>query len=335
MVTINDVAKSAGVSRSTASRAFSQNSSIRPATRQKVLQAAQRLGYSPNLNAKGLVEHKHYMIGVFFSRLHADNSTYFSNIIGSVNSQLPNNYVISVQGITQIRDFGQTVQNRIDGAIVFSQTPADDPFINQLIAARIKTVVVLRRFDSDAVDNVYPDDGRGISNLVDYLHNMGHKQIGFINGPDQYTATHVRYAALKEASKRVGITILPTAVKWGHFTLESGEKLMASILQQLRERWPSCVVCASDDIALGAIKACHQYGIHVPNDISIVGFDNIPYASVMTPSLTTVTNPLTAMATEGVKLLFTRINGQNEAGKQSLIISPQLVLRSSVRNFNH
>lgn len=335
MVTINDVAKAAGVSRSTASRAFSTHSSIRPQTRQNVLQAAKRLGYSPNLNARGLVENKHYMIGVFFSRLHTDNSPYFSNIIGSVNSELPDDYVISVQGITQVNNFAQTVQNRIDGAIVFSQTPADDPFIEQLIAAHIKTVVVLREFTAPQVDNVYSDDASAIRALVQYLLKMGHRRIGYLNGPDEYTASHVRYAALKKASQQLDFELFPADVKWGHFTLDSGEQLMTTILQSSpRADLPSCVMCASDDIALGAIKACHHFGIHVPNDISIVGFDNNPYTTIISPSLTTVQNPLTTMAKEGVKLLFARINGQLTSGRQSMVVLPQLILRSSVKDFN-
>lgn len=331
MVTINDVARQAGVSRSTASRAFVDNSSIKPETKKKVLQAATNLGYSPNINARGLVQHKHFMIGVFFTRLHeTDTSTYFSNIITTLNSQLPTDYVLSVQEINQVKDFDQTIRNRIDGAIVFSQTKEDDEFIQKLIDANIKTVVALRKADQPEVDNVYPDDAIGINAMVKYLHDAGHRKVGFINGPTDYASPHVRHDALVKAADQYGMQILKNASKWGHFKLSSGEELMSAIIEQPRNQWPSVVLCGSDDIAMGAIKACHQHNVHVPKDISIVGFDDIPYARVMTPSLTTISNPLAMMAKQGISLLFDRINNQAPMGKQTLTISPQLVRRSSV-----
>lgn len=331
MVTINDVARQAGVSRSTASRAFVNNSSIKLETKEKVLRAAAKLGYSPNINARGLVQHKHFMIGVFFTRLHeTDTSTYFSNIITTLNSQLPTDYVLSVQGINQVKDFDQTIRNRVDGAIVFSQTTDDDPFIQKLIDANIKTVVALRKADQTEVDNVYPDDAIGITEMVKYLYEAGHRKIGFINGPTGYSSPHVRYQALMKAADKYGMQILKNASKWGHFNLASGEQLMSQIIEQPRAQWPTVVMCGSDDIAMGAIKACHQHDVHVPKDISIVGFDDIPYARVMTPSLTTISNPLAITAKRGINLLFDRINDQAPTGKQSMTISPQLVLRSSV-----
>lgn len=336
MVTINDVARQAGVSRSTASRAFVENSSIKPATKEKVLKVAAEMGYSPNINARGLVQHKHFMIGVFFTRLHTtDTSTYFFNIITTLNSQLPTDYVLSVQGINQVNNFDRTVRNRIDGAIVFSQTKDDDCFIQKLIDANIKTVVALREADQPEVDNVYPDDALGISEMVKYLHDAGHHRLGFINGPTGFASPHVRHKALMKAAAKYDMQILKNASKWGHFSLASGEKLMAEIIEQPRDQWPSVVLCASDDIAIGAIKTCHQHGVHVPKDISIVGFDDIPYAQVMTPSLTTIENPLALMAKRGIGLLMDRINNQQKlSGKQSLMITPQLVLRSSVLMMN-
>lgn len=331
MITINDVARQAGVSRSTASRAFVDNSSIKPETKAKVLKAASDLGYSPNINARGLVQHKHFMIGVFFTRLHeTDTSTYFSNIITTLNSQLPNDYVLSVQGINQVKNFDQTIRNRIDGAIVFSQTKEDDAFIQKLIDAHIKTVVTLRKADQPEVDNVYPDDAVGITEMVKYLHDAGHRKLGFINGPTGYASPHVRYEALVKAAQEYGMEIVRSAGKWGHFSLASGEKLMDEILAMPRKQWPGVILCGSDDIAIGAIKACHQHDVHVPKDISIVGFDDIPYARVMTPSLTTIENPLAMMAKRGISLLFDRINDAAPSGKQILTITPQLVTRSSV-----
>ncbi|MBB1069586.1 LacI family DNA-binding transcriptional regulator [Limosilactobacillus sp. RRLNB_1_1] len=329
MVTINDVAKLAGVSRSTASRAFTPNSSIKQITKEKVFTAAKQLNYSPNFSARSLVTQKKYVIGVFMSRIHADMSTYFSNIISSANAGLPSNYLLSVAGIDQLEDFDQSVRNRFDGVIVVSQSKNDDTFIDKLKEARIPTVVVLRRVDLPEIDNIYANDRVAMHNLVQYIYQQGHRRLGIINGSAEFITSEVRYIGIKEQAKKLKMNIVPSATKQGQFSLTTGEVMMNEILNQPRSDWPTCVICASDDIALGALKACHQHDLSVPRDISLTGFDNIPYSMVSTPSLTTIENPLSLMIENGMKFLLQRISN-SATERQTLVIEPSLIIRSSV-----
>lgn len=329
MVTINDVAKLAGVSRSTASRAFTPNSSIKSVTRSKVLTAAKELNYSPNISARSLVTQKKYVIGVFLSRVHADLSTFFSNIISSANEKLPSNYLLSVVGIDEVKNFDQSVRNRFDGVMVVSQTKEDDQFIQKLIDAKIPTVVILRKVATAKVDNIYANDRQAMSDLVKYIYKQGHRRIGILNGTAEFITSKVRYRGIKEQAEELDMEIIPSADKQGEFSLTSGDAMMKEILEQPREDWPSCVICASDDIALGALKACHKSGLVVPYDMSITGFDNIPYSMVTTPSLTTVDNPLSSMAERGIEVLFQRIENP-QIKRQTITMNPSLVIRSSV-----
>lgn len=331
MVTVNDVAKLAGVSRSTVSRAFTPNSSIKARTKKKVFAAARQLNYSPNISARSLVTQKKYVIGIFMSRIHSDMSTYFSVIVSNASAKLPADYLLSVNGIDQLQDFDRSVQNRFDGAIVVSQTSADDHFISQLVKAHIPTVVVLRPVDNPEVDNIYADDRESMHHLVKYLYKNGHRRLGVINGNADFFSSQIRFAGVKEQADSLQMKIVKSACKQGHFSLTTGETMMNEILDQPQSVRPTCVVCASDDIALGALKAVHQRGLVVPQDISLTGFDNIPYSSVSTPSITTVENPLATMMSHGMDLLFKQINGSHHE-RLTQVIEPSLVVQSSVKN---
>lgn len=245
MVTIREVAKLAGVSMTTVSRAFNPNAVIKEETRQTIFKIANDIGYAPNLSARGLVTNKKFVIGVFLSSIHTHMSTYLSEILSNIHSALPDDYLLSVEGIDRISNFDQKVKNRFDGILVVSQSAADNEFIYKLQNNHIPMVVILRKIDNPEIDNIYADDEQ--------------------------------------------------AIKIGDFNPLTGKKLMREILALPISDRPTCVLCANDDMALGAIRACYEQGVRVPDDMSIMGFDNISYAELSTPPLTTITNPIQKM----------------------------------------
>lgn len=329
MVTIIDVAKRAGVSNTTVSRAFTPNSVIKESTRQRIFKAAHELGYSPNLSARGLVTNKKFIIGVFFSSIHTHMSTYLSTIISDVYDAMPQDFILSVQGVNRVTDFDFQVKNRFDGILVVSQSTADDQFIAELSKSNVPSVVVLRPIDASNIDNVYSDDAAGIRKAVEYVARNGHNRLGYIGGRKNFVANIKRYESIIRSSAENQLTLDKDAIIDGDFSLEAGYKAIDKIIDLPAYRRPTCVICASDDIALGAIRRCQERKVNVPSEISIIGFDNISYDKVITPSLTTINNPFEEMATAGIQMLFERIDNVQDHNRVK-IIEPKIVIRDSV-----
>ncbi|KAF0516565.1 LacI family DNA-binding transcriptional regulator [Pediococcus acidilactici] len=333
MATINDVAKLAGVSRSTVSRAFNSDTSIKQTTKEKVMLAAQKLGYTPSLSARGLAINKKFVIGLFMTRVHEDASTYFSTIISAVNEMLPSEYLLSIVNIAGLQQNNEIINDRFDGAIVFSQSESDNPIIEKLIALHIPTAVVLRKFNNYSVDNVYANEKQAMKDVINYVSKMGHQKIGFINGSPNFTSSKVRREGLLEAVLKNHMILSSEVDKQGEFSLDSGEKLMSQIIEMPSNLLPTCVICASDDITLGALKACHGAHFKLPQKISITGYDDIPYSQITSPSLTTVVNPLRKMAKKGMEFLMYRIKNP-DTKRQSFEATPSLLIRNSVKKIS-
>lgn len=329
MVTIREVAKLAGVSMTTVSRAFNPNAVIKEETRQTIFKIANDIGYAPNLSARGLVTNKKFVIGVFLSSIHTHMSTYLSEILSNIHSALPDDYLLSVEGIDRISNFDQKVKNRFDGILVVSQSAADNEFIYKLQNNHIPMVVILRKIDNPEIDNIYADDEQAILQGIRYITQQGHKRIGFIAGRPKFRATIVRRRGIELGCAANGLIFVKQAIKIGDFNPLTGKKLMREILALPISDRPTCVLCANDDMALGAIRACYEQGVRVPDDMSIMGFDNISYAELSTPPLTTITNPIKKMANLGIQRLISIIN---EPKKERLlqVLQPKLVIRQSI-----
>lgn len=333
MVTIREVAKLAGVSMTTVSRAFNPKAVIKEDTRQKIFKIANDIGYAPNISARGLVTNKKFVIGVFLSSIHTNMSTYLSDILSNIHDALPDNYLLSVEGIDRIDNIEQKVKNRFDGILVVSQSAADNQFIYKMKTNHIPMVVVLRKMDNPEIDDIYPDDERAILDAVNYIADQGHQRIGFIEGRPEFEATIARRRGIEIGCAANHLVLVDDAVKVGDFSPAAGKKLMAEILQLPAATRPTCVICANDDMALGAMRACYERGVKVPDDISIMGFDNVAYARLSTPSLTTINNPIQEMASAGIKRLISIIDNPHQE-RLSIVMTPALVIRESIGQQN-
>lgn len=329
MVTIREVAKIAGVSMTTVSRAFNPKAVIKEETRQRIFKIADDIGYAPNISARGLVTNKKFVIGVFLSSIHTDMSTYLSDIISNIHDSLPENYLLSVEGIDRIQSFDQKVKNRFDGILVVSQSAADNQFIYKLKNNNIPMVVVLRAMDNPEIDNIYADDEKGILDAINYIAKQGHKRIGFIEGPPSYENTIKRRRGVELGCVANHLKLVDDAIKIGDFGPITGKNLMEEILELPKEIRPTCVVCANDDMAIGAFRACYEKGIKIPEEMSITGFDDNSYSKLSTPALTTISNPIPEMASLGIKRLISTIESPKKVRLfQSL--PTKLIIRESV-----
>lgn len=329
MVTIREVAKIAGVSMTTVSRAYNPNSVIKETTRQRIFKIAEEIGYSPNLSARGLVTNKKFIIGVFFSSIHTDMSTYLSDTLSNIHDMLPDEYLLSVEGIDRITNFDKKVKNRFDGILVVSQSTADDEFIFKLSNINIPAVVILRPINIPTVDNIYADDESGIKAAMKYIASKGHKKIGFISGRPTFEASIKRQHGVEIGCINNNMLLETAAVKIGDFSPISGHDLMNQILNLPMKIRPTCILCANDDMALGAIRACYEKNINIPKDISVMGFDNVSYSSLSTPTLTTINNPINEMASAGIQRLIELINHKNTEHNVD-IIKTNFIPRESI-----
>lgn len=239
-----------------------------------------------------------------------------------------------MEGIDRITDFNQKVKNRFDGVIVVSQSTADDTFIYQLKDNHIPSVVILRPIDNDDIYNIYSDDETGILEEIKLIAENGHKSIGMIGGRPEFVASIKRRRAVETGCAINALSLEPAAIKMGDYSPESGQVLMEEILELPTDQRPTCIVCANDDMAVGAIRACYENNINVPNDISIIGFDNVDYSKISTPALTTVSNPIGLMSNMAIKKLISIINDEtdNDNPQTSVVLQPKLIIRESLAN---
>lgn len=331
LVTIKDVAKLAGVSMTTVSRAFNEKSIIKEETRKEILDIADKIGYIPNYNARGLVTKKKFIIGVFFSNLHDGTSTsFFYDAIGSLYDALPDDYLLSVNDIKRVNNFEQLMQNRVDGVMVISQSDDDDQFIYKVKSSGIPMVVINRFINDKEICNISSDDFSGVKAGVDYIAGKGHKKIGMIEGIPGFTSSVQRRQGFNQGIISNGLIAVSEAIKVGDYSSKMGQEKMNEILSLPKDKRPTCVVCANDDTAIGALRSCYMNGVRVPEDISVIGFDDIFYSSMSIPALTTIKKPISQMADLGIKSLIDIIDDEKIDITERIKIQPKLIVRESV-----
>ncbi|NHN28510.1 LacI family DNA-binding transcriptional regulator [Paenibacillus agricola] len=331
-VTIKDIAKLANVSHTTVSRALNDSPLINPETKEKIRLLAAQLQYTPNYNAKSLVLDRSYNLGLFFSTLHTGTSAVFLyEAIKGVNDVIQDRYNLIVRGIDDYTSFHKVNRKSYDGIIVMSQSEADQPFIEYAAEREIPLIVLNRQIENVQVMNMVPDDKRGAYLVVEYLISQGHRQIAIIEGKENFKSTQARREGYREAMEFYQVPLCVDYSQPGNYDLESGYAAMTRLLQ-LNPR-PTAVFCCNDDMALGAIKAITEKQLIVPQDISIVGFDDHIYSGFMTPALTTVRRPMEQISREGAAKLLSFIETK-KVEKETIFFHTELVIRDSVTNIS-
>lgn len=328
MVTIKDIAKVAGVSHTTVSRALNDSPLIKETTRKKIQEIASEMDYSPNYNAKSLVNKKNYMIGLFFSSIQdGTSSPFLTDAIKGIRSVIKEQFALSVEAIDDIKDFNLINFQRYDGIIIMSQSDNDTSFVTKVVSQNIPLVVVNRKIDDEQIVNVVADDAVGTSKAIDYAIESGHTEIGYIGGIPSFRSSEERKLGLIESLTRHNICINQNYFFNGDYSIQSGFNEMKKIL--LLHSKPTLVFCANDDMAIGAIRAVNSIGLSVPEDISIIGFDDSLFVSYLNPPLTTVHKPVVSICKKGTQLLLDLING--DAPEQRVFeLKTSLKIRHSV-----
>jgi LacI family transcriptional regulator len=328
-VTIKDIARVAGVAPSTVSKALNGSLEVSEGTRANVSAVATRLGYRPNSIARSLKVRRTHTLGVITNDQEGAFTTAMVHGVADVASGhsfgvfLCNSY----GGIAKERQHIELLLDKqVDGIILtgFKVEERGAP------AASTGTVPLVYLYSYTSATNspcVLPDDEGGARLATEHLIGLGRQRIAFINGPPSYEATHLRLAGYEEALEDHGFAVdrrlVETATDWNQ---DSGFRLAQRLMMQADP--PDAIVCASDDLAAGAILGLSELGLKVPRDVAIVGFDDRPFAAHLPIPLTTVALPLAEMGKEAAHKLFAALSG--EPTENELIRIPcKLIVRAS------
>lgn len=334
-ITIKDIARIINVSHTTVSRALNDSPLISDTTKKKVLRIAKKYNYRPNVSARSLVLAKSYNIGLFFTTIKKGTSaSFFLDAVRGVNGIIRDNYSLSVEGLDDFRDFTKVSPRYFDGIILMSQSAKDDLLIKHAIRKNIPFVLLNRESDmgKGKVTTILADDTTGAYNATTWLIRHGHRQIGIIEGKSEFKTSHRRKEGYLRALKENRIPHNPSWSVNGNYDLEGGYKAMQLILN--KPEIPTSIFCMNDDMAVGAMKAVFESGLKIPQDISLIGFDDSIFASYLTPSLTSVSRPIEKMSAKGTEILLDKIHG-NEKILDTIYLRTELKIRDSVQNIRN
>ncbi|MEO6207822.1 MAG: LacI family DNA-binding transcriptional regulator [Candidatus Limnocylindrales bacterium] len=327
---LRDVADLAGVSVATASRVMSGSSHpVSHATRAKVQSAADQLAFEPNRLARALVTSRSHTVGVI---VHDIADPYFGEIVKGLEEELaPHDYWMFVTSSERdpAKELGyvRALQAHQVDAIVFAASSLTDPeYTRQLTALAIPFtsrggVMVALSDQVLDVPRVRFDNRTAIRQMVMYLADLGHRDIGYIGGPSDLEVSRIRLEAFHAVIDELGI---PAHVVEGGFTATGGERAMRQLLEQAAI---TGVVVASDLMAIGATRAILAAGLRVPEDVSVAGFGDIPLAAYGPVPLTTMRVPTYEMGRAGARLVLAALDGKRPA---DIVLSGHIVERDSV-----
>lgn len=332
MVTIKDIAKLANVSHTTVSRALNDSPFIKEDTKKRILEIASQLNYTPNYNAKNLVLQKSHTIGLFFTSItEGTSSSFFIDTIKGVYAVIEDNYNLIVRGIDSLKDFSSISLQRYDGIILMSQSDKDNALIYHALERKIPIVVLNRQIGEEKLINIVSDNKKGAYDATQYCIKHGHRHIAIIEGKEGFRSTQERKEGYLEALLESNIPIRGEYIVKGDYTIRSGYLAMQKLLS-LSQR-PTAVFCSNDDMAIGAMNAVFGSGLSVPDDVSIIGFDDIDLAKYTFPSLTTIKRPVELISIKGTKKLLSLIKNPEKKG-ETIYVPTQLVERNSVKKMN-
>lgn len=319
-VTIRDVARAAGVSASTVSRALSNPALVDPATRDRVTVVAESLGYQPNRAARGLITGRTGNLGLILPDL---TNPFFPAVVKAVQQRAhESDYQVFIADTDEDpqAEIGlvRSLTKQVDGVVLCS--PRMNPI--ELREASNCVPVVLANRRAGSISSVTIDSPGGMRAVVDHLTGLGHRNIGFVAGPRSSWSSRERLGGMRTATAAQGVRL----VELGHFspTFEGGRDAAAGVIAS----GASAVVAYNDLCAIGLMSALRERGVDVPTDISVVGIDDIETSAMLHPSLTTVDVPKADLGRTAVDFLL-RALADPASRDRHVALTTRLVVRDS------
>ena len=331
-LTLEEVGKLAGVSRSTVSRVINDQPGVKKPVREQVLQVIEETGYIPNPAARSLAANRTMILGFVVPRSIATffGDPYFSKLTQGISQACyANNYMLSLF-LFYTREDEQMLlphisQNSFVDGLIVQATTDSDPIIPHLLHSSINFIVLGSLNEMDpSLNFIDVDNDSGGYLATEHLINLGYKRIAHISGTLESHSAQDRKAGYEKALVKHGYPIDPGLIIEGDFTEEGGYNCTKKLLKKK----PDAIFASSDSMAVGVLRAAKEVGLSVPNDLAIVGYDDLPPAISTSPQLTTVHQPIRQFGVNAVEMLIDIITNGNKLPHQA-IYDTHLVIRES------
>jgi LacI family transcriptional regulator len=328
MATLSDVAEQAGVSPTLVSRYLNNRIELPAATRERIDAAIAGLGYRPNLLAKRLSTGRAEAISLVTPDI---SNPFFAELAAAIEAEAEQHgyavYVSSTRGDpVRAADAVRRLQDQhVDGLIMMNNHP-DDGTLAALLGGGKNVVLVDEDIPGVDVPRIFVENERGAWLATCHLIEAGHRDIALIGGPQGLLSVRERLAGFRRAMQEHGLSVLPEWVLLGNYSREFGHSAVQQLLDAPRR--PSAILACSDYIAIGVVRSARQRGLTLPEDLSLVGFDDMPFAELIDPPLTTVRQPVAEMGRVACERLFALLNETEALPLTRLPV--ELVVRQSV-----
>lgn len=334
--TLKDIAREANLSLSTISLVLRdpETTRVSSATRKRVVEIAKRFNYRPNLLARSLVGQKSSMLGLVITTL--VNPFYAEITQAIIDRAKEDGYGVIASSVGNggpevERHYADELLDRgVDGLIICSAL-RKDPVIDDLREREVPFVLTLRSIEEgpsdQPVDFVGVDDRRGAAIITEHLLDMGHDRIALITGPQETSTAYHRFTGAQAAFEARGLNVDPALIFRGNYSRKSGYELAKRIIRT-RPR-PSAIFSANDIMAMGVLQALAENGLKAPEDVALVGFDDIDMAALPGVDLTTISHQKTTLGRLAVEQLLARIKGESDHVVKKFLIDPVLVVRKT------
>jgi LacI family transcriptional regulator len=332
--TINDVAAICGVSKKTVSRIINNSLNVKTETRALVSEVIKQIGFKPNPQARALAFRRSFLIGMIYDN---PNAQYVVNMqLGVLDALRGTGKELVVHPcdrnsknlIEEIEDF--VLMQRLSGVIILPPIAEDRNLLALLDRLEVPYIRISARdgavYNPPIIANqIVSVDKIGCEMAAEHLGKLGHKRIGFIRGNEIYPSAHERRAGFLKGLEKFGINIDPQIDEIGDYSFESGYIAASKILKNPNR--PSAIIASNDEMAAGVYKAAYENGLRIPDDLSVVGFDDSPLAPRLTPSLTTVRLPTLDMA----KMAATIVQESEGKKAKTIFFDSVLIERGSTK----
>ncbi|MBE1442328.1 MULTISPECIES: LacI family DNA-binding transcriptional regulator [unclassified Paenibacillus] len=331
--TIYDVAEAAGVSIATVSKVINGTGRISDKTRKHVTNVMEELKYQPSMVASALTGKSTFTVGLTLPDL---ANPFFAEIARAVEDRGHeygfNVFICSTDNDPdrEIKYFSLLTQKRVDGVIVATRTQKD-LFLKKLIQQNVPIALITGEMPTLAVDTVMVDDFLGGYQAGTHLVEQGHRRIAILAEDVNTMSNRERIRGCKQAMTSAGLEVDERLVASGDFTVSGGKEAMLRLLDM--EEPPTAVFACNDLLAIGAIQGARERGLQLPQQLSVVGFDNTILATIIDPPLTTVAQPIQEIGRQAMDLLVQEIKGEKSM-KQRVVLMPELVVRGSTAELN-
>ncbi|MFX3625428.1 MAG: catabolite control protein A [Ectobacillus sp.] len=330
-VTIYDVAREANVSMATVSRVVNGNPNVKPTTRKKVLEAIERLGYRPNAVARGLASKKTTTVGVIIPDISNIFYAELARGIEDIATMYKYNIILSNSDQNKEKEMhllNTMLGKQVDGIVFMSENITSD-HVEEFKKSPVP-IVLAASFDEQSITpSVNIDYEQGAYDAVKYLLDKGHKHVAFVSGPFEHAVAEVKkMQGYKRALEEAGVAYHEERVVEGDYTYDSGIEAFDKLWESSNK--PTAVFVSSDEMALGVIHGAQDQGVHIPNDVEVIGFDNTRLATMVRPQLTTVVQPMYDIGAVAMRLL-TKYMNKETVEDHTVILPHRIQFRKSTK----